>query len=164
MRRSGEEQWNAHLVETQSAVITEEIDGFPPRGGVEQRVRLIRDADPVSEVRPRPLGQRMGAEESKPIRLIHRDRIERAAQRVTENPEKVMVALRFDMEHGGPGLTARRDLEARVEGIAFLYNEPVLRRDLDVPVINGLPFLTGLGIKEVIDTIEKTLTQGEEHQ
>ena len=36
--------------------------------------------------------------------------------------------------------------------------------DLKVPVINGLPFLTGLGIKEVIDTIEKKLTEGEEHQ
>ena len=33
--------------------------------------------------------------------------------------------------------------------------------DLGVPVINGLPFLTGLGEKEVIDTIEKTLKAGE---
>ncbi len=34
--------------------------------------------------------------------------------------------------------------------------------DLNVPIINGLPFLTGVGIKEVIDSIEKELTAGEE--
>ncbi len=36
--------------------------------------------------------------------------------------------------------------------------------DLPVPVINGLPFLTGVGIKEVIDSIEKELEAGEENQ
>jgi PTS system galactitol-specific IIB component len=36
--------------------------------------------------------------------------------------------------------------------------------DLPVPVINGLPFLTGIGIKEVIDDIEKKLTEVEESQ
>ncbi|MFL7813405.1 MAG: PTS sugar transporter subunit IIB [Anaerolineales bacterium] len=36
--------------------------------------------------------------------------------------------------------------------------------DLNVPVINGLPFLTGVGIKEVIDSIEHELTTGEENQ
>jgi PTS system galactitol-specific IIB component len=35
--------------------------------------------------------------------------------------------------------------------------------DLDIPIINGLPFLTGLGIKEVISEIEQTLTQGEKN-
>ena len=34
--------------------------------------------------------------------------------------------------------------------------------DLKVPVINGLPFLTGVGIKEVIDSIEQVLSTGEE--
>jgi len=33
--------------------------------------------------------------------------------------------------------------------------------DLDIPIINGIPFLSGIGIKEVIDSIESTLTQGE---
>ena len=33
--------------------------------------------------------------------------------------------------------------------------------DLDIPIINGLAFLTGVGIKEVIDDIEKQLTEGE---
>lgn len=28
---------------------------------------------------------------------------------------------------------------------------------LDIPVINGIPFLSGIGIKEVIDKIEETL-------
>jgi len=36
--------------------------------------------------------------------------------------------------------------------------------DLPVPVINGLPFLTGVGIKEVIDSIEKKLEAGGENQ
>lgn len=36
--------------------------------------------------------------------------------------------------------------------------------DLPVPVINGLPFLTGVGIEEVIDSIEKELEVGEENQ
>jgi galactitol PTS system EIIB component len=35
--------------------------------------------------------------------------------------------------------------------------------ELKVPVINGLPFLTGVGIKEVIDSIEKELTAGEKN-
>lgn len=30
--------------------------------------------------------------------------------------------------------------------------------DIDVPVVNGIPFLTGIGIKEVIDEIETLLT------
>jgi galactitol PTS system EIIB component len=29
--------------------------------------------------------------------------------------------------------------------------------DIDVPVIDGIPFLTGIGVKEVIDKIEKIL-------
>jgi PTS system galactitol-specific IIB component len=29
--------------------------------------------------------------------------------------------------------------------------------DLDIPVVDGIPFLTGIGIKEVIDRIEKIL-------
>jgi len=36
--------------------------------------------------------------------------------------------------------------------------------DLPVPVISGLPFLTGVGIKEVIDSIEKKLEAGGENQ
>lgn len=32
--------------------------------------------------------------------------------------------------------------------------------DLDIPVIDGIPFLSGIGIKEVIDTIEKALISG----
>ncbi len=31
--------------------------------------------------------------------------------------------------------------------------------DIGVPVVDGIPFLTGIGIKEVIDKIEKILTQ-----
>ena len=30
--------------------------------------------------------------------------------------------------------------------------------DIDVPVVSGIPFLTGIGLKEVIDNIEKLLT------
>ena len=30
--------------------------------------------------------------------------------------------------------------------------------DIDIPVVNGIPFLTGIGLKEVIDNIEKLLT------
>jgi PTS system galactitol-specific IIB component len=30
--------------------------------------------------------------------------------------------------------------------------------DLDVPVVDGIPFLTGIGVKEVIDKIEEILT------
>jgi len=30
--------------------------------------------------------------------------------------------------------------------------------DINVPVVNGIPFLTGIGIKEVIDEIEILLT------
>ena len=33
--------------------------------------------------------------------------------------------------------------------------------DLDVPVVNGLPFLTGIGIKEVIDELEQILSSSE---
>jgi PTS system galactitol-specific IIB component len=36
--------------------------------------------------------------------------------------------------------------------------------DLGIPIINGLPFLTGLGEKEVIDSIEKTLLENESNQ
>ena len=30
--------------------------------------------------------------------------------------------------------------------------------DIDVPVVDGIPFLTGIGVKEVIDKIEEILT------
>ena len=30
--------------------------------------------------------------------------------------------------------------------------------DIDVPVVDGIPFLTGIGVKEVIDKIEALLT------
>jgi PTS system galactitol-specific IIB component len=30
--------------------------------------------------------------------------------------------------------------------------------DINIPVVNGIPFLTGIGLKEVIDNIEKLLT------
>lgn len=30
--------------------------------------------------------------------------------------------------------------------------------DIDVPVVDGIPFLTGIGVKEVIDKIENLLT------
>lgn len=30
--------------------------------------------------------------------------------------------------------------------------------DINIPVVNGIPFLTGIGIKEVIDEIEMLLT------
>jgi len=30
--------------------------------------------------------------------------------------------------------------------------------ELDIPIIDGIPFLSGIGIKEVIDEIEKALT------
>jgi PTS system galactitol-specific IIB component len=33
--------------------------------------------------------------------------------------------------------------------------------DIDVPVVDGIPFLTGIGVKEVIDNIEKLLTSAE---
>ena len=29
--------------------------------------------------------------------------------------------------------------------------------EIDIPVVNGIPFLTGIGVKEVIDQIEKLL-------
>lgn len=29
--------------------------------------------------------------------------------------------------------------------------------DIDIPIINGIPFLTGIGVKEVIDNIENLL-------
>jgi len=31
--------------------------------------------------------------------------------------------------------------------------------DISVPVVDGIPFLTGIGVKEVIDKIERILTQ-----
>jgi PTS system galactitol-specific IIB component len=34
--------------------------------------------------------------------------------------------------------------------------------DVDVPIFNGIPFLTGLGIEEVIDKIEALLREQEE--
>jgi len=34
--------------------------------------------------------------------------------------------------------------------------------DLDIPVIDGIPFLTGIGVKEVIDKIEKILKNSEQ--
>ena len=33
--------------------------------------------------------------------------------------------------------------------------------DIDVPVVDGIPFLTGIGIKEVIDQIEEILKNAE---
>jgi PTS system galactitol-specific IIB component len=30
--------------------------------------------------------------------------------------------------------------------------------DIDIPVVDGIPFLTGIGVKEVIDKIEEILT------
>lgn len=30
--------------------------------------------------------------------------------------------------------------------------------DIDIPVIDGIPFLTGIGVKEVVDKIETLLT------
>lgn len=32
--------------------------------------------------------------------------------------------------------------------------------DLDIPIIDGIPFLSGVGTKEVIDKIEQVLTGG----
>lgn len=31
--------------------------------------------------------------------------------------------------------------------------------DIDIPIINGVPFLTGVGLKEVVDEIERVLKQ-----
>lgn len=36
--------------------------------------------------------------------------------------------------------------------------------DINIPIINGLPFLTGVGLKEVIEEIVKALTEGEKNQ
>jgi PTS system galactitol-specific IIB component len=33
--------------------------------------------------------------------------------------------------------------------------------DIDVPVVDGIPFLTGIGIKEVIDKLEEILRSAE---
>jgi PTS system galactitol-specific IIB component len=30
--------------------------------------------------------------------------------------------------------------------------------DIDIPIVDGIPFLTGIGVKEVIDKIEQLLT------
>lgn len=30
--------------------------------------------------------------------------------------------------------------------------------DIDIPVVDAIPFLTGIGVKEVVDNIEKLLT------
>jgi hypothetical protein len=30
--------------------------------------------------------------------------------------------------------------------------------DIEIPVVDGIPFLTGIGIKEVVDKIENLLT------
>lgn len=31
--------------------------------------------------------------------------------------------------------------------------------DIDVPIVDGIPFLTGIGVKEVVNKIEKILTE-----
>lgn len=31
--------------------------------------------------------------------------------------------------------------------------------DIDVPIVDGIPFLTGIGVKEVVDKIEKILIE-----
>jgi PTS system galactitol-specific IIB component len=31
--------------------------------------------------------------------------------------------------------------------------------DVDIPIVDGIPFLTGFGVKEVVDKIEQILRQ-----
>lgn len=34
--------------------------------------------------------------------------------------------------------------------------------ELDIPVIDGVPFLSGVGMEEVVDRIERALTEGDD--
>ena len=80
------------------------------------------------------------------------------------------VALKLKELLGERGLTIRT-IQCRVPEVTdyadqadMVVTTAQVPFDLTIPLINGLPFLTGLGIKEVIDDIEKKLTQGEENQ
>lgn len=48
-----------------------------------------------------------------------------------------------------PSLAPNADLVIATAQVPF---------DIDVPVVDGIPFLTGIGVKEVIDKIETFLT------
>jgi len=49
-----------------------------------------------------------------------------------------------------PGLALNADVIVATAQVPF---------DIPIPVVNGIPFLTGLGVKEVVDEIENILRQ-----
>jgi len=47
-----------------------------------------------------------------------------------------------------------------VQGADLVVATAQVPYDIDIPVVDGIPFLTGIGVKEVIDKIEELLTAG----
>ncbi len=49
------------------------------------------------------------------------------------------------------------EVPSMVEGACAIVATAEVPFDLEVPIINGLPFLTGVGLEEVIDEIETAI-------
>lgn len=49
-----------------------------------------------------------------------------------------------------PGMALNADLIVATAQVPF---------DVNIPIVDGIPFLTGIGIKEVVDSIENILRQ-----
>ncbi len=49
-----------------------------------------------------------------------------------------------------PGMTLNADVIVATAQVPF---------DVDIPIVDGIPFLTGFGVKEVVDKIEQILRQ-----
>lgn len=49
------------------------------------------------------------------------------------------------------------EVPSMIEGACAVVATAEVPYDLDVPIINGLPFLTGVGLEEVIDQIEQVI-------
>lgn len=51
-----------------------------------------------------------------------------------------------------------QDLRSNLAGIDVIVVTSALETDLEIPIINGVPFLTGIGAKSALDSIEDAIT------
>ncbi|HEY59324.1 MAG TPA: PTS sugar transporter subunit IIB [Anaerolineae bacterium] len=50
-----------------------------------------------------------------------------------------------------------QEIPSFLDGASVVISTTIVPFDLDIPVIDGIPFLTGVGIKEVINKIDDVL-------
>ena len=73
----------------------------------------------------------------------------------------VAIKIKEKLEQRGIKITTVQcrvtEVPSYAEGADLVVSTAQIPYDIDVPVINGIAFLTGIGEKEVIDSIEEIL-------